>query len=65
MADDSRVRITIEVRPGREPIDGCVRDARGHEQAFSGWLGLIAALDAARPAGRARGETTSGEVEAS
>ena len=44
-------RLALEVRFGAEPIEGRVSDDAGAlDRPFSGWLGLMAAIDAARPA---------------
>ena len=51
-ARESR-RLRLEVRLEAEPIEGCVYDeeAGPHcDRPFSGWLGLMAAIDAARGA---------------
>lgn len=45
-------RLAIEVRFDAQPIEGRVyddhSDGNGLDRAFSGWLGLMAAIDAAR-----------------
>jgi hypothetical protein len=44
-------RLEIEVHWNERPIRGRVHDAVGRvDRPFSGWLGLIAALEAAREA---------------
>ncbi len=44
-------RLALEVRFDAEPIEGRVYEDEGRsERPFSGWLGLIAAIDAARGA---------------
>lgn len=46
------LRVSIELLPGSAPITGQVTDAAGNVAAFTGWLGLMAELEAAltRPA---------------
>jgi len=43
-------RLALEVRFDTEPIHGRLRDDEGSglDRVFSGWLGLMAAIDAAR-----------------
>ena len=45
-------RLALEVRFDAEPIEGRVYDERANgdrlDRPFSGWLGLMAAIDAAR-----------------
>lgn len=42
-------RLALEVRFDAEPIEGRVLDGDGRvERPFSGWLGLMAAIDALR-----------------
>jgi hypothetical protein len=43
----------IELDLRCDPIGGCVRDAQGHGSQFSGWLGLIGAINQLREAARA------------
>jgi len=53
-------RLTLEVRFDPEPIEGRLYDPvpeRGLDRQFSGWLGLMAAIDAARSAD-SRAETS-------
>jgi hypothetical protein len=40
-------RITLEFDPGQEPISGRVLDRNEQGQPFSGWMGLVAALQEA------------------
>jgi len=52
-------RLGLEVRFDAEPIQGRLYDQKDHgrlDRPFSGWLGLMSAIDAARPADPARGE---------
>ena len=37
--------VTLEVDPASDPIQGIARDEHGAERAFSGWVGLAAALE--------------------
>jgi hypothetical protein len=49
-------RLGLEVRFDAEPIQGRLYDAKDHrgmDRPFSGWLGLISAIEAARGAGTA------------
>ena len=48
---EPNIQLGIEIDPRREPIEGIVRDERGTEQRFTGWLALMERLDALR-AGR-------------
>jgi hypothetical protein len=47
-------KLELEVQFDSEPIQGRLydRDDRGLERPFSGWLGLMAAIEAARPGER-------------
>ena len=52
-------RLGLEVRFDAEPIEGRVYDREDGDRldrAFSGWLGLMAAIDAARCASSLQGE---------
>ena len=52
-------RLGLEVRFDAEPIQGRLYDQKDHgrlDRPFSGWLGLMSAIDAARPADPAPGE---------
>jgi len=61
-AGESR-RLALELRLDAEPIQGRLYDDRGGagrlDRPFSGWLGLIAAIDAAR--GREPGAEATAE----
>ena len=48
------IHLGIEIDPRREPIEGVVRDERGGEQRFTGWLALMERLDALRTGGGAQ-----------
>jgi hypothetical protein len=53
-------RLALEVRFDPEPIEGRLYDPvpeRGLDRRFSGWLGLMAAIDAARSTD-SRGDTS-------
>ena len=45
-------RLGLEVRFDAEPIEGRLFDDRRPVRRFSGWLGLMAAIEAAAPNGR-------------
>jgi hypothetical protein len=54
-------RLALEVRLDAQPIEGRLydRDAAGRvDRRFSGWLGLMAAIDAVRDDGREPPEIT-------
>jgi len=57
-------RLAVEVRFDAEPIEGRVSDDAGAvDHVFSGWLGLMAAIEAARPSSpRPPGEPNGGVV---
>ena len=40
------VTITLELRQAGEELDGRATDDSGDGRAFSGWLGLLVAIDA-------------------
>jgi hypothetical protein len=50
-------RLALEVRLDAEPIHGRLSE-NGWDRPFSGWLGLMAAIEAARAAGAPPRETT-------
>lgn len=59
-------RLELEVRFEGEPIEGRLYDRGGDrplERPFSGWLGLMAAIEAARLDDRAPKTTPEGEHE--
>ena len=37
--------LTLQIDPAANPIVGAVRDERGTNRTFSGWIGLAAALE--------------------
>lgn len=47
MSSGERVRLTLEIERGSDPIVGRVRDLCGRSVEFSGWLGLASALEGA------------------
>lgn len=51
-ADSQPLRVSIELLSGSAPITGRLTDGAGNVAAFTGWLGLMAELEAAltRPA---------------
>ena len=56
---DETVRLTIDLEPAGDPIAGRIRTSGGEEHAFTGYMGLIAALDALRPEVEVRSEDGS------
>ena len=42
------MRLGLELRADGERVAGSLYDERGAEHAFSGWLGLLTLLEAAR-----------------
>jgi hypothetical protein len=49
-ADAEPRTLALEVRFDAQPIEGRVYEHDGVDRHFSGWLGLMAAIDAARVA---------------
>jgi hypothetical protein len=41
---DRYLRMQLELRLDRQPIDGRIRPEEGEEEAFVGWLGFVEAL---------------------
>ena len=39
------INVTLELRSTGDSLTGCARDEHGAERRFSGWLGLVAAID--------------------
>lgn len=39
------ITVTLELRSSGDALTGCARDEHGVERRFSGWLGLVAAID--------------------
>ena len=54
-------RLALEVRFDADPISGRVYDDGRVDRPFSGWLGLMAAIDAARNAHLATPSDDNGE----
>ena len=42
--DDQRVELSVRRVDGS--LQGCARDRAGHTREFTGWLGLLAAVEA-------------------
>jgi hypothetical protein len=56
-------RLALEVRFDAEPIEGRVYEDDGHvDRPFSGWLGLMAAIEAARGARPSQPREQEGEA---
>jgi hypothetical protein len=49
-ADGEPRKLALEVRFDAQPIEGRVYENDGLDRRFSGWLGLMAAIEAARGA---------------
>jgi hypothetical protein len=47
-ADGEPRKLALEVRFDAQPIEGRVYESDGVDRRFSGWLGLMAAIEAAR-----------------
>ncbi len=47
--NDDRITITLELRVAGDTLTGRAVDGSGASRSFSGWLGLVAALDALVP----------------
>jgi hypothetical protein len=45
VVDDDRIKITLELRVAGDSFTGRATDGYGFARDFSGWLGLVAALD--------------------
>jgi len=43
--DDERITITLEIRLSGDSFTGRATDGYGFSRDFSGWLGLVSALD--------------------
>ncbi len=46
--DPQPLRLSLELRPAGVALSGSLFDEHGDEHAFSGWLGLLTLLEAAR-----------------
>jgi hypothetical protein len=53
--DGETVTIRLELRVAGESLAGRAVDGAGHARDFSGWLGLVAAIDALVPAAKGDG----------
>ena len=42
------IRFDLEIIADGEPIAGVIRDASGHAEPFTGWLGLMERLETLR-----------------
>jgi len=51
-----QLKVCLELGPPEEPIRGEVEAPSGERTAFSGWIGLVAAIEAARMPTPAEGE---------
>ena len=57
-----QLKVCVELGPPEEPIRGEVEAPSGERTAFSGWIGLVAAIEAARMrTPEARQPTAGGE----
>jgi hypothetical protein len=54
MPNAETVRVTVEILVEPERIAGTVQEPEGRRIPFSGWLGLIAALEGCRATGAGR-----------
>jgi quercetin dioxygenase-like cupin family protein len=60
--DQGHVELLVRFAPGGDPPTGSVRDQSGHEQPFTGWLGLLALLeDRCQPLAPRRPHQSEGE----
>jgi hypothetical protein len=57
-----RLTVCLDLGPPEEPIRGEVEAPSGELTAFSGWIGLVAAIEAARMATPVEGQPTAGGV---
>ena len=48
VGDPARLRLVLELEPGREPVRGWLEGPDGRRERFEGLLGLLVVLDAAR-----------------
>jgi hypothetical protein len=55
--------VCVELGPPEEPIRGEVEAPSGKRTAFSGWIGLVAAIEAARMRMPVEGQPTAGDEE--
>jgi hypothetical protein len=59
-----QLKVWVELGPAEEPIRGEVEAPSGERTAFSGWIGLVAAIEAARVPTPVEREPTAGGEEA-
>jgi hypothetical protein len=59
-----QLKVCVELGPPEEPIRGQVEAPSGERTAFSGWIGLVAAIEAARVPTPVEGQPTPGGEEA-
>jgi hypothetical protein len=59
-----QLSICVELGPPEEPIRGEVEAPSGERTAFSGWIGLVAAIEAARVPTPVEGQPTAPGEEA-
>jgi hypothetical protein len=59
-----QLKVCVELGPPEEPIRGEVEAPSGERTAFSGWIGLVAAIEAARVPTPVEGQPTAGGEEA-
>ena len=55
-----QLKVRMELGPAEEPIRGEVEAPSGERTAFSGWIGLVAAIEAARTPLPLVGQPTAG-----
>ena len=64
--EDRTITITLELRVAGESLTGSATEAGGAAREFSGWLGLVSALDAlvpsAPPLPPRAGQTPNGDI---
>ena len=59
-----QLKVCVELGPPDEPIRGEVEAPSGERAAFSGWIGLVAAIEAARVPTPVEGQPAAGGEEA-
>jgi hypothetical protein len=55
-----QLKVCVELGPPEEPIRGEVAAPSGERTAFSGWIGLVAAIEAARMPTPVEGQPIAG-----
>jgi hypothetical protein len=58
-----QLKVFVELGPPEEPIRGRVEAPSGERTAFCGWIGLVAAIEAARVPTPVEGQPTAGGEE--